>query len=168
VIVDNLQILKGRALPAIKLASTNGQQINLADVSGRTVCFFYPYTGKPGVPDPDGWDAIVGAHGSTPQALAFSEHYSEFVKLGVSVFGISLQDNDWQRDFVERNHLAFPLLSDCNGHVSAALGLPLLNAGRRTFLKRTTLIVENGLIAHVRENVVPTDDATDCLAWLKA
>jgi hypothetical protein len=41
----------------------------LASLTGRFVIYIYPMTGRPGVSLPDGWDAIPGARGCTPQSL---------------------------------------------------------------------------------------------------
>jgi peroxiredoxin len=140
--------LVGTKLPDIGLLSTSGDVINLAAAGGKSVLVIYPYTGVPGVPDPEGWDDIPGAHGSTPQALAFSYRYQEFVTLDVKVFGLSFQDTIWQKEFVARNQLAFPLLSDSEGLFAKALSLETFSAGAKKFLTRRTFIIENGLITY--------------------
>jgi peroxiredoxin len=150
----------------ISLTATNGEQINVARQPGRTVCFFYPYTGHPEISDPPGWDKIPGAHGSTAQALAFSKNYDAFKKLGVNVFGISLQTSAWQKEFVERNKLRFPLLHDEEGRLSNALSIPRFKAGKFEYLKRTTLIVDQAHVVLRRDEVDPQEDANMCLAWL--
>ena len=99
--------LVGRRLPSADLPSTDGGTVNLSDIKGRVVLFIYPYTGRPDHPDPPGWDHIPGAHGSTPQARGFSEAYTEFQKFGMKVFGMSFQNSDWQREFVQRTSLPF-------------------------------------------------------------
>ena len=69
-------------------------------------------TGKPGVPLPEGWDEIAGARGCTPQSCSFRDHHSELSKLGADVFGLSVQDTEYQREMAERLHLPFLVLSD--------------------------------------------------------
>jgi peroxiredoxin len=158
----------GAHMPDIALPSTDGRMINLARLDGRSVAFFYPYTGQPGVPDPPGWDDIPGAHGSTPQARAFSERSLHFETLGVQIFGVSFQDRYWQREFVERNQLSVPLLSDENHALSSALNLETFRAGAEFYLVRTTFIINAGTIEHIRKPVDrPQDDASACLAILK-
>jgi peroxiredoxin len=80
---------------------------------GRTVIYCYPRTGVPGEALPDGWDAIPGARGCTPQSCAFRDHAAELADLGASLFGLSTQTTDHQREMVERLHLSFEVLSDC-------------------------------------------------------
>ncbi|GAB4148820.1 MAG: hypothetical protein Fur0046_27370 [Cyanobacteria bacterium J069] len=58
--------LLGKALPAIALASTDGQWVDLSAIAGYVVLYCYPMTGRPGLPLPPGWDAIPGARGCTP------------------------------------------------------------------------------------------------------
>ncbi len=153
-------------IPGIALTATNGEQINIARQPGRTVCFFYPYMGHPDVVDPPGWDKIPEAHGSTPQALAFSKHYAEFKKLNVNIFGVSLQTSYWQREFVLRHKIQFQLLHDEEGRLSNALGIKRFNAGKFEFLKRTTLIINAGFVEVRRDDVDPHQDAAECLALL--
>lgn len=52
----------------IPLLSTDLDWIDLAELSktAPVLVFIYPRTGKPGVPNPDGWDDIPGARGCTP------------------------------------------------------------------------------------------------------
>ena len=74
--------LKGKSLPKITLPSTDGGTVELASLTGRFVIYIYPMTGRPGVPLPDGWDAIPGARGCTPQSCSFRDHYIELNALG--------------------------------------------------------------------------------------
>ncbi len=79
--------LTGARFPALTLASTVGA-LNLgAQAAGTLVLYVYPRTGKPGEPSPDGWDAIPGARGCTPQSCAFRDHHAELRELGASVVG---------------------------------------------------------------------------------
>ncbi len=139
----------GLRLPEIDLPATNGEAVSLARLPGRAVVFVYPYTGRPGVPDPPGWDDIPGAHGSTPQAHGFRDLHPEFVQSGWSVYGLSGQDTAWQQEFVARAVLPYPLLSDSGFAFADAIRLPRFAAGERIFLSRLTLLVTEGVIADV-------------------
>ncbi|HUR42728.1 MAG TPA: redoxin domain-containing protein, partial [Aestuariivirga sp.] len=124
----------GWKLPDVALASTGGGVERPARLEGRAVIFCYPWTGRPGHPDPPGWDAIPGAHGSTPQALAYAEHYPDFLEYNIKIFGLSFQDTDWQREFASRCKLPFPLLSDINRAFSNTLNLPVFSTGGQDYL----------------------------------
>ncbi len=123
--------LMGIEMPAIGLGSTRSGLVDPAEVSrtGRTVFFFYPRSGHPDQPSIPGWDDIPGARGCTPQSCAFRDHFSEFEALGVRVFGVSTQDTEYQREFAERTHLPYPLLSDASFALTNALRLPTFEAG---------------------------------------
>ena len=116
--------LTGRRLPAIALAATDGSRIDLSELAGRSVVYLYPRTGVPGQDPPDGWDAIPGARGCTPQSCSFRDHAEELGKLGVArILGLSTQDTAYQREAVERLHLPFPVLSDAALELTRALDL---------------------------------------------
>lgn len=158
----------GENVPDIALASTTGNTVNLSKLPGTTVLFCYPYTGRPGVPDPEGWDHIKGAHGSTPQALAFSKAWPEFEKLGVKVFGVSFQATAWQQEFVSRNGIPFPLLSDEGRRFASAMKLETFKAGTEDFLKRRTFVIRDGVITHNFNAITdPAGNAADVLDTLR-
>jgi peroxiredoxin len=164
-----VQQLIGCRLPDFDLPSTDGFSVNLSNRDGTFVIFCFPYTGRPDFPNPPDWDNIPGAHGSTPQAQAFSLHYEEFKKLGISVFGLSFQDTSWQSEFVKRTSLRVALLSDKKKLFSSALGLPEFKAGTQDYLRRLTFISKNGIITHVRYPIdIPENDAAETLKLFKA
>lgn len=162
------QGLLQRPLPRVPLEATDGSTVALADLPGRTVVYAYPMTGRPGVALPDGWDAIPGARGCTPQACAFRDHFNAMTAAGAgNVFGLSTQDNDYQREAGTRLHLPYALLSDHELKFARTLGLPTMQVNGATLLKRLTLIVDDGLVTHVFYPVFPPDrNAADVLAWL--
>jgi peroxiredoxin len=163
--------LAGRWLPALTLAATTGGTLELADAGagpGALVLYVYPRTGTPGRPSPDGWDAIPGARGCTPQSCAFRDHHAELRALGAGVLGLSAQPAEEQAAFAVREHLPFALLSDPELRLADALGLPTFEAGGMTLYKRITLVVQDGAIAKAFYPVFPPDrNAADVLAWLR-
>jgi peroxiredoxin len=161
--------LTGRRLPGLALAATDGTQVDLSKLKGRTVVYIYPRTGVPGQALPDGWDAIPGARGCTPQSCSFRDHFAELKKLGVAhVFGLSVQDTDYQREAVERLHLPFPVLSDAGERLARALGLPMFPVAGMTLNKRMVLVIDDGVITHVFYPVFPPDKSADeVVEWLK-
>ena len=163
-----MQHLVGRRMPNVDLEATSGSPINPARLQGPAVIFCYPFTGRPGYDNPPNWDHIPGAHGSTPQALAYSETYGHFRRLGVKLFGLSLLSTEWQRDFVTRNGLSFRLLSDSQRLFSSAMGLPLFETGGQLYLQRMTFIAMDGIIQALRYPIPePEQDAAEVLALLQ-
>jgi peroxiredoxin len=160
--------LEGMRVPALLLPSTLGGTADLADLaSERFVAYVYPRTGVPGQPLPIGWDDIPGARGCTPQSCAFRDALAGFTQLGATVAGISAQDPDEQREFAEREHIPFPLLSDSDLKLAGELRLPTFETEGMTLYKRLTLVAEAGRIVKVFYPVFPPDrNAAEVLAWL--
>jgi peroxiredoxin len=163
------QHLAGLQVPALALAATDGSRVDLSALPGRTVLYIYPLTGQPGNALPDGWDAIPGARGCTPQSCAFRDHHADMIAAGATrVFGLSTQDTPWQQEAVERLHLPFALLSDASFALTDALRLPTFEALGKRLLKRMAVVIDDGRIATVFYPVFPPDrNAGDVLAWLK-
>ena len=100
-------------MPPVELAVAAGGRRRLDRSPTRwLVVYVYPRTGRPGEEPPDGWDLIPGARGCTPQSCAFRDHHADLVDLDATVYGISAQPIDEQREFAARMHLPFPLLND--------------------------------------------------------
>lgn len=160
--------LTGLAVPELALPSTQGATVDLAELSReRLVAYVYPRTGVPGRALPAGWDDIPGARGCTPQSCAFRDSLAEFSALGAAVVGISAQPPAEQREFAEREHIPFPLLSDERRRLAAELRLPTFEVEGTTLYKRLTLIAEAGRIGKVFYPVFPPDrSATEVLKWL--
>lgn len=162
--------LIGVPLASIPLAATDGTMVNLSTLPGRTVVYAYPRTGRPSVPNPDGWDLIPGARGCTPQSCSFRDHFAELKALGVEhLFGLSTQDPPYQREAAERLHLPFPLLSDEQLRLTTAMRFPTFEVDGMKLLKRFTLLIQGGVIEQVLYPVFPPDrNASDVMAWLQS
>ena len=161
--------LTGRRVPSIALTATNGARINLSQLAGRTIIYAYPRTGEPDKPNPDGWDAIPGARGCTPQSCGFRDHMAELKELGVrQLFGLSTQGTAYQQEVVDRLHLPFAILSDEGMELTRALNLPTFTTAGMTLLKRLTMVIDDSVITHVFYPVFPPDrSAADVIAWLR-
>jgi peroxiredoxin len=162
--------LTGLRLPSVSLAATDGSEVDLSKLKGRTVVYIYPRTGVPGQSPPDGWDAIPGARGCTPQSCSFRDHFAELKQLGVAqLYGLSTQDSDYQREAVERLHLPFAVLSDEALKLARAINLPTFAVAGMTLHKRMALVIEDGVVVKVFYPVFPPDkNAEEVMAWLRA
>lgn len=160
--------LLGARMPSLVLDSSEGP-LDLAELcSERGVLYVYPRTGSPGRPTPDGWDAIPGARGCTPQSCAFRDHVAELAELGARVAGLSAQSLDEQTEFARREHMPFPVVADPEFRLAAALRLPMFEFEGATLYKRVTLVVERGVVAKAFYPVFPPDrNAADVVAWLR-
>ena len=158
---------RGRRLPNVELPTTAGRLVNLAQTRGRTILYCYPFTGRPGVPDPPGWDAIPGAHGSTPQTEGFRDLYEGFRQVGAAVFGLSAQSTEYQREMVERLCVPFEMISDECLRLQRALALPTFATGGVVYLARLTLCLREGCIERVYYPIrAPAAHAREVCAWL--
>ena len=158
---------RGKHLPDLELATTSDRPVNFARLAGRAVVYCYPFTGRPGLPDPPGWDVIPGAHGSTPQAAGFRDLYQGFLQAEAGVYGVSTQSISYQREFAQRLALPFPLVSDEALRLQRALKLPTFAAGGIAYLKRLTLVIDNGRIERIFYPVAaPAAHAREVCAWL--
>jgi peroxiredoxin len=161
--------LAGSGVPELRLQSTSGEQVNLAEVArDHLVAYVYPRTGRPGEAPPPGWDEVPGARGCTPQSCAYRDSLAEFSDLGATVLGISAQTQEEQREFAEREHIPFPLLSDAELELATALRLPTFEIAGMTLYKRLTFVAIKGTVAKVFYPVFPPNrDAAEVLAWLR-
>lgn len=162
--------LPGATVPDLALPATTGGSVQLARIgSPRAVLYLYPMTGRPGTDLPDGWDAIPGARGCTPEASGFRDHHAELAALGAEVYGLSSQDTDYQLEAAERLGLPFALLSDPHVRVAAALQLPTFEVDGRRLYRRLTMIVQDAQVEHVFYPVFPPDrHAAQVVDWLRA
>jgi peroxiredoxin len=161
--------LLGLEVPGLVLDSSSGS-VDLSELAARrAVLYVYPATGIPGRPTPDGWDAIPGARGCTPQSCAFRDHAAELAELGARVAGLSAQPLEQQIEFARREHMPFPVVADPGLELRDALGLPTFVFGEVTLYKRITLLFERGRVAKVFYPVFPPDrNAADVVASLRA
>ena len=158
---------RGRRMPDIDLPSTSGGTVNFARRKGRTIVYCYPWTGRPGLPNPPGWDDIPGAHGSTPQTEGFRDLYDGFRQVNAEVFGLSTQPSAYQCEMAERLRVPFAIVSDEAFALQRALSLPTFAAGGVTYLRRLTLAVRDGAIERVYYPIaLPAAHAREVCAWL--
>ena len=160
--------LPGAEVPSLVLDSSRGP-IDLAELAaGRTVVYVYPRTGRPDRPVPEGWNAIPGARGCTPQSCSFRDHAGELGELGARVAGLSAQPLAEQIEFAEREQMPFPIIADPERRLGLALDLPTFEFAGATLYKRVTLVLEAGRIARVFYPVFPPDrNAEDVIRRLK-
>jgi len=162
--------LLGLAVPSVKLRSTKDRWVDLSAPSGsRIVVYAYPRTGRPDVPVADGWDAIPGARGCTPETCGFRDHHQDLQKLGAEVFGLSTQTTEYQKEMVARLKVPFEVLSDVDFELTRALRLPTFEFQGATLLKRLTLVISGQHIEKVFYPVFPLDrHAAEVIDWLRS
>jgi peroxiredoxin len=166
--------LVGMMLPPIPLPSTSNNPVDLSKIAHgeRTVLFFFPAAGRPGVPDPNGWSLIPGARGCTPQLCDYRDSTRRFQQLGVKIFGASSQRHEDLVEIAQRNRLRYELLSDAELRLTKALRLPTFKVQPvglvpPVCIKRLSLVLSADRVEKVFYPVFPPDkNASEVLTYL--
>ncbi|HIK14461.1 MAG TPA: peroxiredoxin [Leptolyngbyaceae cyanobacterium M33_DOE_097] len=138
----------GDTAPSFSVKDTNGSTVNLSDYAGKTVVlYFYPKDDTPGC---------------TLEACNFRDNYQQYLDQGITVFGVSMDDEASHQAFTNKFSLPFPLLADTDGALTKAYDV---DGGG--YSKRVTYIIGgDGKITHVYSTVKADSHATDILAEL--
>ena len=92
------KIEEGKKAPDFTLADQDGKSVTLSQFKGKDVIvYFYPKDDTPGC---------------TKEACGFRDYWKDLQKAGVVVLGISPDDGESHRDFIQKYKLPFTLLSD--------------------------------------------------------
>jgi thioredoxin-dependent peroxiredoxin len=136
----------GDTAPQFTVKDTNGNPINLSDYSGKpVVMYFYPKDDTPGC---------------TKEACSFRDNYAQYLSQGITVLGVSMDDEASHHKFTEKFNLPFPLLADTNGAITKAYDVE-----GDGYAKRVTYVIDGtGKISHVYTTVKTDTHATDILS----
>ena len=159
----------GDRAPVFQGTADTGRTWRSRDHVGRRwlVVYFYP---------------AAMTDGCTAQACAFRDNRSRLQELGAEVVGVSGDRVEGLRVFKQANRLNFPLLSDTEGRIARAFGVPLRDGdrmrrtvgGREVEMRRdvtaarwTFIISRDGRIAYKDTAVNPAGDGTAVIAALQ-
>jgi thioredoxin-dependent peroxiredoxin len=138
---------QGETLPDLKLTTEGGERIGTGELTGqKTVLYFYPKDDTPGC---------------TKEACAFRDRMNDYAKVGIQVYGVSLDSPESHREFREKYNLNFPLLTDEGGRAAEVLGV--LRENRKSTNRVTFLLGPDGKIARVYPEVSPETHADEIL-----
>lgn len=129
----------GQKLPEILGKDQDGKTIKMSDFKGKKlVLYFYPKDSTPGC---------------TSEACSLRDNYQRFLSLGYAVVGVSIQDAESHKKFIEKYELPFPLIADTDRVLVEKLGVygEKQMAGRKYMgVFRTTFIAdENGVVERI-------------------
>ena len=121
----------GDRAPDFSATTQDGSTIQLSDFLEKqaVVLFFYPRD---------------GTRFCTKEACSFRDSYQKFIDAGAAVVGVSSDSAESHRDFAHQHNLPFPLISDADGALRKAFGVPRtlgLFPGRVTYVFDRTGIV---------------------------
>ena len=135
----------GDPAPDFTLSNQDGTDISLSSFKGsRVVIYFYPKDNTPGC---------------TKEACAIRDTYDDFRNQDIVVFGISYDNSETHRKFIQKYKLPFNLLSDSNKSVSELYG----TKGAFFPMRKTFLINEMGKIVKIYDQVSVLDHGNDIL-----
>src|SRR5215471_14936554 len=101
----------GKAPPDFSATAHDGTRLHLAELNGKpVVVYFYPKDETPGC---------------TKEACAFRDAWDGLAKKGVVLIGVSTDDAASHKAFAEHHKLPFHLVSDPNGDLAKAFGVPM-------------------------------------------
>lgn len=132
----------GDRAPDFTVEAHTGQSLSLAGFRGSqvVVLYFYPRDGTPVC---------------TKEACAFRDAHEELARAGAVVIGVSADRLDRHRDFARNHNLPFFLVSDADGALRKAYGVPKtlgLLPGRVTYV-----IDKEGIVRHVFRALLAAD-----------
>lgn len=124
----------GDSAPAFSATTHADEKIALADFKGKraVVLYFYP---------------ADNTSVCTTEACSFRDAYEDFVQAGAVVIGVSGDSLASHRDFAAGKQLPFYLISDSDGSLRKAFGVPStlgLIPGRVTYV-----IDKEGVVRHI-------------------
>lgn len=143
----------GKKAPVFTLNDEHGKAHTLTDYLGKKVLlYFYPK------------DMTSGC---TLEAQGFRDLLPKFTALGVTIFGISIDDEKTHKKFCDKESLTFPLLADVDKKVVKAYRVWVEKSMYgRTYLgiqRDSFLIDETGTIIKHYEKVKPVDHPAEVL-----
>lgn len=132
-------IKEGNKAPDFTGTDQNGNTVSLKDFKGsKVVLYFYPKDDTPGC---------------TAQACNLRDNYSDLLKKGLKVIGVSTDSVKSHKKFETKYELPFPLIADEDKQIVEAYGV----YGEKTFMgkthmgtiRTTFLIDEEGIVFKV-------------------
>jgi peroxiredoxin Q/BCP len=143
--------------PIFNLPSSNNQNFEInKNLNQYLVIYFYPRDNTPGC---------------TNEAKDFSKLYKEFKKLDCEIVGVSKDNIESHKKFIDKFKIPFQLLSDEKIVVLKKYGVwgeKSMYGKKFMGIKRTTVLINpKGKILKIWNNVKVTDHAKEVLNFLK-
>lgn len=140
----------GDTAPAFTTKDTHGKTVSLSDFAGKpVVLYFYPKDDTPGC---------------TKEACSFRDNYQQYLSKGITVLGVSMDDEAAHQAFTQKFDLPFPLLADVDGSLTKAYDVEGEMNGMRYSKRVTYVIGADGKISQVYTTIKTDTHATDILA----
>ena len=133
----------GDQIPAFSVADQDGNILTHEQLMGKkTVIYFYPKDSTPGC---------------TAEACNLRDNYDRFLAAGYQVYGVSKDSQKSHQNFIAKNNLPFPLLSDPTTEMLQAFGAwgEKKMCGKTSIgtLRRTFVFDEKGILVQIIDKV---------------
>jgi thioredoxin-dependent peroxiredoxin len=139
----------GDPIPVVAAKDQDGKEVNLGESkTGYTLVYFYPK---------------AMTTGCTAQACSLRDSYTQLQDKGVKIFGVSVDTVDAQKEFADKDHLPFELLSDPDKKVITAFGVPLF---KDTYASRQAYLFKDGKLIWFDTHASTDAQAADVLKVL--
>lgn len=145
----------GEKVPPFLVNDHLGNPQSLDQYKGsKVVVFFYPKANTPGC---------------TTEACDLRDHYTELIKAGYILLGVSADTEKLQKKFADKFNFPFPLLADTEKEVINAFGV----WGLKKFMgkeydgihRKTFILDENGYVERVIDKVKTKEHASQILDY---
>ena len=139
-------IQEGQVAPAFEVADQDGRLVSSKDFTGNSniVLYFYPRD---------------DTSGCTIEATQFTNHIAGFDACDTVVFGVSKDDCDSHRNFIDKYGLKVVLLADTEGSLCEDYGVwqeKEKDGTRKMGIVRSTFIIDkHGIIRYASYGVSP-------------
>jgi peroxiredoxin Q/BCP len=136
----------GAAAPEAAAQDQNGKPLALKDVyaKGPTLVYFYPKADTPGC---------------TKQACSLRDDWEVLKGKGIQVLGVSGDKPEALKSFESKYTLPFTLVSDPEGKVASAFGVPFMGG----IAKRMSFLVKDGKVVWNMPSASTSEHAKDVL-----
>lgn len=147
----------GKAVPAFSAEATGDRKVTHQDLKNhKTVLYFYPKDNTPGC---------------TQEGQDFRDHYQEFARLGVQIFGVSRDSLKSHENFKAKYEFPFDLISDPDEKLCDIFDVVKMKNmyGKqvRGIERSTFLIDEKGVLRREWRKVKVADHVDDVLNAVK-
>ncbi len=146
------ELKQGDKSPNFSGNDQNGEKITLSDYSDKKlILFFYPKDNTPGC---------------TKEACNLRDNYELLLDKGFSIIGVSADDQQRHKKFIDKFNLPFPLIADVDKEIITAFGcwgLKKFMGKEYDGIFRKTFIIDKGIIVKVFEKVKTNDHTNQIL-----
>jgi len=145
---------EGDKAPAFKSVNQDGKAVKLSDFKGkRLALYFYPKDDTPGC---------------TKEACSFRDADAVYREKGITVLGVSIDDEKKHQKFISKYQLPFDLLADTDKSIVEAFGVwgekSMYGKKYMGIFRKTFLIDEKGKIVKIFDKVDVSKHADEVLA----